>query len=108
MGNLRMGVDFAYCWPSAQVARMNPEEAVEVIYKEKIALSKEPDKVRKEMLESLLQNYIKYPYHALEQVMVNDIINPHDTRPTLIRTLKNLANKQPTPRPWRKHSLLRQ
>ena len=108
MGNLRMGVDFAYSWPSAQVARMNPEKAVEIIYAKEIASSKEPDKTRGEMLAHLLQKYINHPYHALEQVMVNDILDPRDTRPTLIKTLKNLANKQPTPRPWRKHSLLPQ
>jgi len=108
MGTLRMGVDFAYCWPSAQVARINPEEAVEVIYRKEISSSKEPDKVRREMLTRLLQNYINHPYHALEQAMVNDVIDPLDTRPILIRMLKNLANKEPTPRPWRKHSLLPQ
>lgn len=108
MGTLRMGVDLAYCWPSAQVARINPEEAVEVIYRKEIGASKEPDKVRREMLAGLLQNYINHPYHAVEQAMANDIIDPRDTRATLIRALKNLANKKPTPRPWRKHSLLPQ
>jgi acetyl-CoA carboxylase carboxyltransferase component len=108
MGTLRMGVDSAYCWPSAQVARMNPEEAVEIIYKEEISSSKEPDSVRREKLAGLFKDYINYPYHALEQVMVNDIIDPRDTRPVLIETLKNLANKEPRPLPWRKHTILPQ
>ncbi|MFH1169716.1 MAG: acyl-CoA carboxylase subunit beta [Chloroflexota bacterium] len=106
MGTLRMGVDFAYCWPSAQVARMNPEEAAGAIYRKEIAASKEPEKTQREMLARLMQDYIHQPYHALELVMANDIVDPRDTRSVLIRTLKNLAHKQPTPRPWRKHSLV--
>jgi len=106
MGNLRMGVDFTYSWPSAQVARMNPEEAVEIIYKKEISSSKNPDEVRREKLAELSGKYYNYPYQAAEQVMVNEIIDPRDTRPLLIRTLENLANKKPTSRPWRKHSLI--
>ncbi|MFC2022405.1 acyl-CoA carboxylase subunit beta [Chloroflexota bacterium] len=106
MGTLRMGVDFAYSWPSAQVARMHPEEAVEIIYKEEIASSKSPDEVRREKLAELLKKHYNYPYHATEQVMVNELIDPRDTRPLLIRALENLANKKPTSRPWRKHSLI--
>jgi len=108
MGTLRMGIDFAYSWPSAQVARMNPEEAVEIIYKEEISSSTEPERVRKEKLAELLKNYINYPYHAPEQAMVNDIIDPRDTRPVLIESLRSLANKEPRPRPWRKHTLMPQ
>ena len=108
MGTLREGVDVAYSWPGAQVARMKPEEAVEIIYQEEINSSEEPDKVREEKLVELLKNYINYPYHALEQAMVNDLIDPRDTRRVLIRTLENLANKKPFPRPWRKQSLVTQ
>jgi acetyl-CoA carboxylase carboxyltransferase component len=106
MGTPRMGVDMVYSWPSAKVARMNPEEAVEVIYKKEIDSSEDPDKVRREKLEGLLKNYIHYPYHAAEQLLVNEIIDPRDTRPVIINTLKTLANKEPNPRPWRKHSLI--
>ena len=106
MGTSRMGVDVAYSWPSAQVARMNPEEAVKLIYKEEIGSSEEPDKVQRDKLDELLKGYINYPYHALEQAMVNDIIDPRDTRPVLIQTLKGLVNKKPMPQPWRKHSLI--
>jgi acetyl-CoA carboxylase carboxyltransferase component len=105
MGTLRMGVDVVLCWPSAQVARMNPAQAVEIIYSEEISSSKEPDNFRSVKLSQLLTEHVNYPYHALEQAMVNDIIDPRDTRPSLIRSLKTLVNKQPRPRPLRKHSL---
>lgn len=71
-------------------------------------LKKEPNTLRRDKLRELLKNYINYPYHALEQAMVNEIVDPRDTRPVLIRTLKNLANKEVAPRPWRKHSLVPQ
>ena len=106
MGTSRMGVDVIYSWPSAQVARMNPEEVVNIIYKEEIASSKDPDGVRREKLDELLRNYIHYPYHAAEQLMVNEIIDPRDTRPILISTLKTLTHKEPIPRAWKKHSLI--
>lgn len=110
MGNLRMGVDYAYSWPSAQVARIKPEEVVEAIYKKEINSSKEPDKVRKEKLAELLKNYINYPYHAAEVIqMVDEIIDPRDTRSNLIDMLDNLRNKEPSlfaRKSWKKHSLM--
>ncbi|MFA4836582.1 MAG: acyl-CoA carboxylase subunit beta, partial [Dehalococcoidia bacterium] len=106
MGTLRMGIDYACSWPSAQVSRINPEEAVEAIFGEQIASSPEPERVRKEKLAELLKNRVVHPFHAVEQAMVNDIIDPRDTRPILIKTLKTLEKKEPRPRPWRKHSLI--
>jgi acetyl-CoA carboxylase carboxyltransferase component len=106
MGDLRTGVDFVCSWPSAQVARMAPELAVDIIYKNEIASSASPDEVRRERLAELLKKYYNYPYHAVEQIMVNDLIDPRDTRPVLISMLEDLSHKKPTPRPWRKHSLI--
>jgi acetyl-CoA carboxylase carboxyltransferase component len=106
MGTPRMGVDMVYSWPSAQVARMNPEEIVSVIYKEEIASSKNPDRVRGEKLAELLKNHIDFPYHGAEQLLVNEIIDPRDTRMVVIGTLKALANKSPFSRIYRKHSLI--
>jgi len=108
MGNLRMGVDVAYAWPSAEVARINPTEAAEIIFANEIAASQEPDKVKMEKANALLEEYIKFPYHALELGMVNDIIDPRDSRPELIAALERLGEKEPLPRPWRKHSLIPQ
>ena len=108
MGNLRTGIDFAYSWPCAQVARINPVDAVERIYRREIESAPEPQKAREEKLAEVLRNTIRYPYHAAEQVMINDLIDPRDTRSMLIKTLKHLANKNLPARPWRKHGLLQQ
>lgn len=106
MGTPRMGVDMVYSWPSARVARIDPEEAVDIIYADEIGEAKDPDTVRKQKLDELLKNHIQYPYHAAEQLLVNDIIDPRDTRGVIIRTLQSLQNKEVKPRPWKKHSLI--
>lgn len=106
MGTPRMGVDMVYSWPTAEVARIDPEEAVNRIYKEELDASEDPDRVRAEKLNGLLKSYMDFPYHAAELLMVNDIIDPRDTRPVLIRTLQTLADKTTLPGPWRKHNLV--
>ncbi|MBI2917851.1 MAG: acyl-CoA carboxylase subunit beta [Chloroflexi bacterium] len=106
MGTPREGMDLVLSWPSAQVARLDPKEVVETIWKEEIAESPHPEEVRRNRLEELLKTYIKFPFHAAEYLMVDDIIDPRDTRPHLIRALDMLANKPPEPRPWKKHSLI--
>lgn len=106
MGNLRMGVDITYSWPSARVARMDPREAAEIIFKDEITSSSDPEKTIAEKEKILLESYIHYPYHASELGMVNDIIDPRDTRSRLIKGFEVLAKKTPLPRPWRKHSLV--
>jgi acetyl-CoA carboxylase carboxyltransferase component len=108
MGTLRMGIDFAYEWPSARAARINPQDAVSAIYKREIEASPTPQKVREEKCVELLKNYINFPYHAGEQGMVNDIIDPRDTRSVLIKSLQNLDHKLPPTRRERKHSLMPQ
>lgn len=85
---------------------MAPEEAVEKIYGKEIQSSENPDAVRKEKLAQLMDSHYNYPYHGAELAMVNEIIDPRDTRPLLINMLDNLSYKKVTPRPWRKHSLI--
>ena len=108
MGNTRMGVDFAYSWPCAQVSRIKPEEAVEQIYGKELADASDAEEVRAGRLSELREKYFRFPYQAAENVMVNDLIDPRDTRPILIETLRLLADKKVPPRPWKKHGLIQQ
>jgi len=62
--------------------------------------------VRIKKHKELLDKYIDYPFHAAEYLMVDEIIDPRDTRTALIRRLEVLANKEAQPRPWRKHILM--
>lgn len=106
MGTQRMGIDMIYSWPSARVARMDPLEATNLIYKKDIESSKDPAKTREEKLKYLLQNYINHPFHAAELLMANDIIDPSQTRPIIINTLEVLVNKAPNSKMLKKHSLI--
>ena len=106
MGTPREGVDMVFSWPQARVARMNPREVVDIIWKDEIARAQKPDEVREAKYKELLSTYIDYPFHAAEYLMVDEIIDPRETRPALIRRLEILANKEAQPRPWRKHVLM--
>ncbi|MEE8471601.1 MAG: acyl-CoA carboxylase subunit beta [Dehalococcoidia bacterium] len=106
MGSLRMGVEAVYAWPSARVARIDPEEAVDRIYGPEIEASGNPSQLREEKLQGLLDTYMRFPFHAGEQLMVEDFIDPRDTRAVIIRTLRLLDHKGEPVRPWRKHSLV--
>jgi acetyl-CoA carboxylase carboxyltransferase component len=105
MGTPRMGIDLAYAWPSARVARVDPDEAVDCLYGDAISDSEDPDVARREKRRDLLDRYMTFPFHAAQKAMVHDIIDPRETRPVLISSLKRLGNKRITKRPWRKHSL---
>ncbi|MDP2952844.1 MAG: acyl-CoA carboxylase subunit beta [Chloroflexota bacterium] len=106
MGTLRMGVDRVYAWPISQVAKIDPERAVDQIYGKEIEAAPNPQEERERRLQGLLKEYVRFPSHAGEYLMVEDIIDPRETRPILVKTLNLLENKGTPTRPWRKHSLL--
>ncbi|MFC1945865.1 acyl-CoA carboxylase subunit beta [Chloroflexota bacterium] len=106
MGTQRMGIDFAYCWPTAQVARMDLEEATMRILHG--GADSEDGPAEGKVHEDFKQKYFRYPFNAGEQLLANDIIDPKDTRPMIIDALELLANKNTLPRPGKKHSLVPQ
>ncbi len=106
LGTPREGVDMVFSWPQARVSRMDPKEVVEIIWKDEIARAEKPDEVREKKYKELLDTYIDYPFHGAEYLMVDEIIDPRETRPALIRRLEVLAHKEAQPRPWRKHILM--
>jgi acetyl-CoA/propionyl-CoA carboxylase len=106
MGTPREGVDMVFSWPQARVARLDPKEVVEIIWKDEIAQAEKPGKVREEKYRALLDTYIDYPFHAAEYLMVDEIIDPRDTRREVIKRLEVLTHKEAQARPWRKHVLM--
>ena len=105
MGNLQMGIDFAYSWPSAQMARIAPHDAVAQIYAKDDLINTE---VYTDKLSELRNGYFRFPYQAGELAMVNDIIDPSKTRSVLIQSLKLMDSKRPKAKPWKKHGLVPQ
>ncbi len=85
--------DINYAWPNAEIAVMGPKGAAEIIFKKEIADSKNPEELLKQKEEEYRQLFAS-PFIAAERGYIDDVIEPKDTRPRLIRTLRMLETKR--------------
>src|SRR5439155_191602 len=93
MSSKHIGGDFNYAWPAAEIAVMGPQAAVNVIFKREIAAAKEPAKKAEQLVDDYKEKFAN-PYVAAERGFLDDVIEPQETRPTLIRSLHLLKDKQ--------------
>ena len=93
--------DFNYAWPTAEIAVMGPKGAVEIIYRKEIEGADNPEAREEELIQEYRERFAN-PYIAAERGYLDDIINPADTRLTLINSLEMLASKRDS-NPWKKH-----
>src|SRR5437867_1283355 len=93
--------DYNVAWPSAEIAVMGPEGAVNIVYREEIERAKDPGARRKELVASYVERFAN-PYVAAAYGYLDDVIEPHETRPRLVAALRSLAGKRDT-NPKRKH-----
>ena len=101
MGSKDFDVDFVYAWPTAEIALVGPEGTVNVLFRKEIAAALDPEKERARREEEFRRTYMSVYYPAGLQ-HIDDIIDPKETRPILIRSLEALKNKKKE-LPWRKH-----
>ena len=101
MDSKSIGADFAYAWPSAELAVMGPQGAVEIVYRRELVDSPDPATRRAELVEDYTERYAN-PYVAAERGYVDAVIDPADTRRVLVRALRLLASKREE-LPKRKH-----
>ena len=101
MNSKSIGADLAFAWPSAELAVMGPEGAVEILYRREIAEATDPAVRRHELAEEYTERYAN-PYLAAERGYIDDVINPADTRNVLCRSLDLLRSKHEE-LPKRKH-----
>ena len=101
MNSKHMLADFNFAWPTAEVAVMGPEGAVNIIYRRDIASSPTPDERRGKLMDDYKARFAN-PYSAAERGYIDDVIVPHETRPRLIQALETLQTKR-VPGPKRKH-----
>jgi acetyl-CoA carboxylase carboxyltransferase component len=101
MNSKSIGADLAYAWPSAELAVMGPQGAVEILYRRELASAADPAARRAELVEEYTERYAT-PYVAAERGYVDDVISPADTRKALSRSLAMLASKRED-LPNRKH-----
>ncbi|WP_280768361.1 acyl-CoA carboxylase subunit beta [Salipaludibacillus daqingensis] len=96
-----IGADLVFAWPNAEIAVMGPHGAANVIFAREINESDEPEKIRQEKIE-LYRNKFANPYIAAANGMVDDVIDPRETRIKLIQSLRMLSKKEEN-RPAKKH-----
>jgi len=101
MNSKSIGADLAYAWPSAELAVMGPQGAVEIVYRRELTEAADPVARRAELVEEYTERYAT-PYIAAERGYVDDVISPADTRKVLSRALALLASKREE-LPRRKH-----
>ncbi len=101
MSSKHIRADVNVAWPTAEVAVMGPDGAVNIIFRHELAEAAEPEVRRAELIADYEERFAN-PYSAAERGYVDDVIEPRRTRPYLIRALEmHLAKREPTPR--RKH-----
>lgn len=93
--------DINYAWPTAEIAVMGPRGAAEIIFKKEIVAAKDPEKMLAEKEQEYREKFAN-PYTAAERGYVDDIIEPKQTRPRLIKALEMLSTKKDT-NPSKKH-----
>jgi acetyl-CoA carboxylase carboxyltransferase component len=101
MNSKSIGADLAYAWPSAELAVMGPQGAVEIVYRRELAEAADPAARRAELVEEYTERYAN-PYIAAERGYVDDVISPADTRKVLVQALALLSSKREE-LPRRKH-----
>jgi acetyl-CoA carboxylase carboxyltransferase component len=101
MNSKSIGADLAFAWPSAELAVMGPNGAVEIVYRRELADAADPVARRAELVEEYTEHYAN-PYIAAARGYVDDVIDPAATRPLLIKGLAMLRSKREE-LPKRKH-----
>jgi propionyl-CoA carboxylase beta chain len=92
MGSKHIRTDINYAYPSAEIAVMGPEGAVNIVYRREIAAAADPEALRREKAADFRERFAS-PFVAAERGYIDAVIEPRETRPRLIRALRMLENK---------------
>jgi propionyl-CoA carboxylase beta chain len=101
MSSKHTRADISLAYPTAELAVMGPEGAVNIVFRNELKTAADPDARRAELVESYRENFAN-PYKAAELGYIDDVIRPEETRPRIINALELLANKRDT-NPPKKH-----
>ena len=101
MGSKHLRTDVNLAWPSAEIAVMGPEGAVNILYKRELQSNGNGEQVRQAKIEEYRAHFAN-PFIAAERGYIDDVIEPHETRPRVIRALRMLKTKTDT-MPRKKH-----
>jgi acetyl-CoA carboxylase carboxyltransferase component len=101
MSSKHIRADFNFAWPTAEVAVMGPEGAVNIVFRKELEDAADPEARRAELIADYEERFAN-PYTAAERGYVDDVIEPRRTRPLLVDALETALSKR-EPRPRRKH-----
>jgi len=101
MSSKHVRADFNFAWPTAEVAVMGPEGAVNIVFRKELEDASDPEARRAELIADYKERFAN-PYSAAERGYVDDVIEPRSTRRVLIDALETALTKS-EPRPVRKH-----
>jgi acetyl-CoA carboxylase carboxyltransferase component len=101
MSSKHIRADLNVAWPTAEVAVMGPEGAVNIVFRRELEEADDPDARRAELIADYKERFAN-PYTAAERGYVDDVITPRRTRPVLFSALETALTKR-VPRPQRKH-----
>jgi len=93
--------DYNVAWPTGELAVMGAEGAVNILYRRELKAADDPDALRKQLIDEYNEKFAN-PYVAAEMGYLDDVIEPRQTRPRLIRALHSLRNKRQS-LPAKKH-----
>ena len=96
-----IGADLVFSWPNAEIAVMGPQGAANIIFAREIQNSENPEEVREQKIDEYREKFAN-PYVAAARGMVDDVIDPRETRIKLIQGLEMMRNKKED-RPKKKH-----
>ncbi len=93
MGSKHLGADINLAWPSAQIAVMGAQGAVNILYRKELAEAKKPEAERAKLLQEYDDKFAN-PYIAAERGYVDRVIVPSETRVMVVRALRSLRGKR--------------
>ena len=93
LGSKQVRADINLAWPTAELAVMGPEGAVNIVYRKEISEAKDPKEFRKKLIDEYRDKFAN-PYVAASRGYIDDIIEPKQTRKELIKYLKVLDTKR--------------
>ena len=101
MGSKHLRTDVNFAYPTAEIAVMGAEGAVNIVYRRELTTAADQEATRKQKIDEFRERFAN-PFVAAERGFIDDVIEPHETRPRVIRALKMLATKIDT-MPRKKH-----
>ena len=93
MSSKHLRGDINLAWPSAEIAVMGPDGAVNIVFRDELAKAENAEERRNSLIEEFRDKFAN-PYVAASQGYLDNVIDPRETRPQIIRALDMLQNKR--------------